>query len=260
MKWPELLLMIRHDVSAYNVLSARKKKSRLYKEFLAAFDQDPNSDKARILAAAVQEEFALDTGDANTELLDREAKRATEVGIKLRRQYRHRAPHVIFVSPYKRTKLTLEGLVRGWPELAEVKVVEDERIREQEHGLALLYNDWRVFHATHPDQGRLYMREGAYWYRYPQGESVPDVRERNRSWIGSVVRDFAGKRLLAVTHHLTILATRANFERWDAERFVQVDRLEKPINCGVTAYRGDASKGRDGHFVLDYYNRRLYRR
>ena len=34
----------------------------------------------------------------------------------------------------------------------KVKIIEDERIREQEHGLSSIYNDWRVFFTLHPEQ------------------------------------------------------------------------------------------------------------
>ncbi len=259
MKWPELMLLVRHDVSAYNVLKSLKAKSKLYQTFLTEFKQNPESETTQALAKAVQAQFALGVGDAKTPLRDLEAKRAREVGAALWDRYGDALPHIIFVSPYERTRNTLAGLIRGWPGLEHVRVIEDERIREQEHGLALLYNDWRVFHAIHPEQGKLYQLEGRYWYRYPQGESVPDVRERNRSWMNTVVRDFAEQRILAVTHHLNILGIRANLERWDADDFIGVDEHDKPINCGVTAYKGDPTKGKDGRFGLEYYNHRLYK-
>jgi len=251
--------LIRHDVSAYNILKDKKLKSQLYQEFIKQFELDPTTDKAKALALAVQEEFSLGIGDAETPLLDLEAKRAEEVGIALRRKYHKKAPHVIFVSPYKRTKLTLAGLMRGWPELRKIHVVEDERIREQEHGLSLIYNDWRVFHTLHPEQRLLFKCEGSYWYRYPQGESVPDVRARDRSWMTSVVRDFSEKRVMAVTHHLNILGVRAHLERWSAEEFIRVDSSDRPLNCGVTTYRGNSKVGKDGRFELEYYNRRFYK-
>ena len=103
------------------------------------------------------------------------------------------------------------------------------------------------------------MPKGPYWYRYPQGENVPDVRDRNRSWTTTLTRDFVGKKVLAVTHHLNILATRANLERLGECEFTRLDEEDKPINCGVTLYRCDPTKGKNGHLVLEYYNRKLYR-
>lgn len=259
MKWPNLMLLVRHDVSTYNVLRDKKARSSLYREFLAEFSRDSDSETTRALARMVQAKFSLGIGDADTPLLDEEARRAEKVGAALRRVHGVEPPEVIFVSPYRRTKLTLAGLMRGWPEIGKVKVIEDERIREQEHGLSLVYNDWRVFHALHPEQKALYKLEGPYWYRYPQGENVPDVRERVRSWTNTIVRDFAERRIMAVTHHLSILALRANLERWDARTFQHTDKEDKPINCGVTVYRGYPDEGQNGRFRLDYYNHRFYR-
>lgn len=258
MKWPKLMILIRHDTSIYNALKEKKNKSLLYQAFLRSFSRDPNSEETVRLAKEVQAEFSLGVGDANTPLLDNEATRARKVGIALRKKYGPTQPHIIFVSPYQRTLMTLAGIVQGWPELRFTKVVEDERIREQEHGLSLIYNDWRVFHTLHPDQRRLYEIEGPYWYRYPQGENVPDVRERNRSWINTVVRDFSEKRILVVTHHLNILALRANLERWGAKDFMETDNEDKPINCGVTTYCGHPEEGKDGRFKLESYNRKMF--
>jgi len=64
---------------------------------------------------------------------------------------------------------------------------------------------------------------------------------------------------LAVTHHLSILSVRTNLERWDADRFIDTDQKNKPINCGVTLYQGNPNEGSEGHFNLQYYNRRFYK-
>jgi broad specificity phosphatase PhoE len=257
MKWPSQLMLIRHDTSEYNVLRDRKKNDPEYRHFVELFESDPGSTATIKLARSIQQRFALGKGDAETNLADLEGRQAFETGVALR-EGGSALPHVIFVSPYHRAKETLRHITRGWPELDEVPVYEEERIREQEHGLSLLYNDWRVFETLHPEQQKLRKLEGAYWYRYPQGENVPDVRERNRSWMRTLTRDWNGQRVLAVTHHLNILAFRANMERWSAERFMHTDEHDKPINCGVTTYVGKPELGKDGRLVLGIYNECLY--
>jgi len=255
MKWPSTLTLIRHDISAYNILKKKKEKSSLYQKFLASFTKDVFSKATRKLAEQVRSEFALRIGDHNTPL-DDDAGRATTMASRLKTKIE--CPDVVFVSPYERTQDTFTRMIKGWPELKDIPLYEEERIREQEHGLALLYNDWRVFHALHPEQAHLRKIEGVYWYRYPQGENVPDVRERNRSWLGTLVREFSEKKVLAITHHLNILATRANLERLNAEQFETVDEKEKPINCGVMIYRGHSKKGTNGKLVLEAYNEKLF--
>lgn len=256
MKWPSLLMLIRHDVSVYNALKAKKNKNPLYQEFLRAWKADPESDKTRRFAREAHKIFKLDFGDHDTPLAEAEGRQAETTGKMLKKEFG--PPDVIHVSPYLRARLTLEFMIKGWPELVEAKTYEEERIREQEHGLALLYNDWRVFEALHPEQRLLYNLEGSYWYRYPQGENIPDVRGRNRDWLSTLIREFSGKRVMAITHHLNILVTRANLERFGEEEFVRLDKEEKPINCGVTVYREKPLRGKDGKLVLNFYNKKYY--
>jgi IS5 family transposase len=61
-----------------------------------------------------------------------------------------------------------------------------------------------------------------------------------------------------VTHHLTILSFRANYERLSPEEFIRLDEHEKPVNCGITVYRGDPNQGKDGKLVLQIYNKKFY--
>ena len=248
---------IRHDTSVYNALRDKKKGDPLYVRYLAARKKDDGSEEARDLARQVQKKFNLRVSDADTPLVDIEGRQAFEVGTVLASL--HEQPDVVFVSPYLRATQTLEHLTRGWPALRSVKRYDDDRVREQDHGLATLYNDWRVFETLYPEQKALRKLQGPYWYRYPQGENVPDVRGRNRSWLGTITRDYAGKHVLVVTHHLNILAVRANLERFGAAEFIRLDEKEKPINCGVTVYLGDPNKGKNGRLELEYYNRKYYR-
>ncbi len=256
MKWPKTLTLIRHDTSAYNAMKEAKKGHPLYEKFLAAWRKDATSEDTKRLALEVHQTFAMNVSDSETPLADKEGRQARVTGEKMRAEFD--LPDIIYVSPYRRTLQTLEHVTQGWPELAKVRIVKDERVREQEHGLALLYNDRRVFETLHPEQRLLSEQEGEYWYRFPQGENVPDVRLRNRSWVSTLIREFAGKHVLTVTHHLNILATRANLERLDAEEFIRLDREEKPVNCGVTVYRGHPELGRDGRLVLETYNKKYY--
>ena len=110
----------------------------------------------------------------------------------------------------------------------------------------------------HPEQGELHRLLGEYDYRFLNGENIPDVRQRNLSWITTLTREFSDTRVMAITHHLTILATRANFERLSPEQFLQLDEHEKPVNCGVTRYTGNPQLGSSGKLELEEYNRQYY--
>jgi broad specificity phosphatase PhoE len=253
-KWPLSVMFMRHDTSAYNVLRDQKRSDPTYKVFLKAWRSNPDSEVCRALAIEVWQKFALSSGDASTPLADPDGGKAYRTGLRLSEEFGE-VPDQIFVSPYLRTLGTLKHLRRGWPALNDVDDKEEERVREQEHGLALIYNDWRVFETLNPEQRMLRKLEGPYWYRYPQGENVPDVRLRLRSWMQTLSRDYVGKKILVVSHHLTILSIRANFENWSSDRFIEVDEKDKPRNCSITLYRGHPEKGKDGRLLLDYYNK-----
>jgi broad specificity phosphatase PhoE len=256
MKWPETFMLIRHAKSVYNNLKDRKKEDALYQQFVEVFEKDPASTESVALAHLVRKKYALCVGDWNTPLDERETHTAVTTGKRLREEFP--LPDVIHVSPYLRACQTLDLLYTGWPELEEVPFFREELIIEQGHGLANLYNDWRVFHVLHPEQRKLYDIEGPYWYRYPQGENTSDVRKRNRLWLNTVTREFSEKRMMVITHHLNILSTRANLERLDADEFVRLDKEEKPLNCGVTLYRGEPREGGKGKMRLEFYNKIYY--
>lgn len=256
MKWPENIMLIRHGQSEYNALREKKLNDPLYQAFLREYDRG-HSSKLVTMARTMRSKFALNVNDYGTTLSAEGHSQARMTGRSLHIG-KTLAPDVILVSPYLRTRQTLEELTARWPALAACKTVHDDRIREQEHGLSLLYNDWRIFHALHPEQREQRELMGPYWYQYPQGESVPMVRDRNRSMTETMIREYAGKRVLLITHHVTILCFRANYERLSPEQFIDLDENQKPVNCGVTLYRGDPNLGSEGKLVLDYYNRKLY--
>jgi len=110
----------------------------------------------------------------------------------------------------------------------------------------------------HPEQAELQLLLGEYDYRFLNGENIPDVRQRTHSWIATLTREFAGKRVMAITHHLTILATRANFERLGPEEFLHLDKNDKPVNCGVTRYVGITLDGRS-KLKMEKYNEQYCR-
>lgn len=263
MKWPLSLTIIRHGQSAYNVLRDKKKADPEYQEFVKWFDSDKQvNGKMMQRAMDLQKRYSTGVSDYDTPLTEEGQRQATETGKHILNNVP--MPDVIFISPYKRTRATFEWL---WahgitlPSKGEIKVppfVYDDRIREQEHGLSLLYNDWRIFQTMHPEQRRLYNLQGPYWYQFPQGESVSMVRERIRSFLTMLVREYAGKHVWLVSHHLTLLSIRSTLERLSPEQFMDLDNNEKPINCGVTLYLGDPKLGSGGKLLLAMYNRRLY--
>jgi len=255
-KWPATINWIRHAESGYNVLRERKQQDPLYAEFLRAFEADSGSKQTIGLAQEVWERFRLEYGDYDTPITERGESQARALGLALPNEIE--MPDTIILSPHKRACATLECIIESWPDLRDVARVEEPRLREHEHGLALIYNDWRVYHVMEPKQRMLYEIGGPYWYRYPQGENTPDVIERVRSFIGTIVRDYSERRVLIVSHHLTLLSFMAAIQRWDCATFTKWNEEQKPINCGLTIFRGNPHVGSEGRLELLEYNKKLY--
>ena len=257
MKWPSHLVIIRHGESAYNALRREKQADELYQRFIRAFESDHRSPETQQLAFLVKERFALGVSDYQTPCSEEGKLQGRRLGARINEKMPK--PDVVFISPYLRTDQTFDWMMEGGFDTGSAKIVRGEdRIREQEHGLSLLYSDWRVFHALHPVQKELYDLLGPYWYQYPQGESVSMVRDRVRAFTNMIIREHVGEVVYLVSHHLTKLSIRANLERWTPEEFIRVDNEEKPINCGVTHYIGNSNSGSDGRLELKEYNLRLY--
>ena len=254
MKWPAELLLIRHAESAYNSLRKQKDDDPDYRRFLTLLEHDPSRPELQPLAVLLHKKHALGYSDRDTPITPVGEAQARTTGREMRASGVH-SPDVIFVSPYLRTEQTLHFLQEEWPDLRNAKVYREERIRERDHGLGVLYNDSRIYFLMHPEQAALYKLLGEYDYRYLNGENIPDVRLRNLSWISTITRECAGKRVMEITHYLTILATRANFERLSPEEFLRLDKHEKPLNCGVTRYIGNPNLGSRGKLELRDYNR-----
>ena len=257
MKWPTELLLIRHAESAYNNLKKTKAADPDYRRFRELFEGDRSNPEIGPLARALQTRHALGCSDRDTPITVQGELQARITGRRMR-ESGVQCPDVVSVSPYLRTVETLRYLKEEWPALGNAREYKEERIREKDHGLALLYNDWRIYHVIHPEQGALHRLLGEYDYRFVNGENIPDVRQRNLSWIATLTREFSGKRVMAITHHLTILATRANFERLGPDEFLHLDEHEKPVNCGVTRYICDVS-ATQGKLKLAKYNEQYYR-
>jgi len=136
-------------------------------------------------------------------------QQAREAGEKLRALLRTDDTLHFFISPYKRTRQTTEGILYGLCsnepvpspfQRSRIKVYEEPRLREQDFG---------NFQPGTEEVERLWRERAAYghfFYRIPNGESGADVYDRVSSFNGSLWRrfaedDFASVAVL-VTHGL----------------------------------------------------------
>ncbi len=262
--WPELYL-VRHGQSEYNILRAIKAKDELYQEFRREFElwdkrfksakswlRELPNDRLVELAIQVSEKFSLNCSDADTLLTEEGKRQAQETGKALAKFIE--VPDVVFCSPYTRTNQTFENVAMFCPQFDGVKVYQEDRIREQEHGLLTVYNDWRIYQVFHPEQKALSDRCGSYDVCHPNGENIARVRDRVRSWFDKLLREYAGKRVWAFSHHLTILTITGLHKHWDRRQFMWWDKYKVPPNLSVTSFK---PRG-DGKLILDQYGKVYY--
>jgi len=90
------------------------------------------------------------------------------------------------MSPYVRTKETFNGIAAAYGGIDEVLWIEEPRLREIEYG-----------NYDRPDITSLHREKqafGAFYYRYPEGESPADVYDRACSFIESLFRMWQVRR------------------------------------------------------------------
>merc|ERR1719223_2202627 len=113
----------------------------------------------------------------------------TEKGIAQARSTGHKLaalvkdePVYFCVSPYRRTRQTLEELGRAINKASVLGVREDPRLAEQQFGN---FQDVEAVKRAKADRHRF----GRFFYRFPNGEAGMDVYNRASSFFGSLIRD-----------------------------------------------------------------------
>lgn len=173
----------------------------------------------------VQKVSHLDVGDHAVALSAHGWEQAREAGQKLGADFLNQA--LIYTSPYRRTRQTLQGLLEGAGLSAAqtLRIYEDPRLREVDHGYAEV-------------QEQLEMRRlhGWFYYRFRGGESPADCFDRTSSFLESMMRQvnrIGIERVLIVTHGLTIRCFAMRFLHLTVEQF---DTLDSPHNCDVITF------------------------
>eukprot|EP00475_Leptophrys_vorax_P035719 TRINITY_DN5920_c0_g1_i2.p1 TRINITY_DN5920_c0_g1~~TRINITY_DN5920_c0_g1_i2.p1 ORF type:complete len:210 (+),score=51.79 TRINITY_DN5920_c0_g1_i2:1309-1938(+) len=129
-----------------------------------------------------------------------------------------------WVSPYKRTKMTLEEILKSFDQ--KVSVREEPRIREQ---------DWGNFQNPEIIQQLQKHRKkfGIFYFRFPEGESGADVYDRVSSFLESLFRDFHFDHVdhvVLVSHGITCRMFLMRFLRWSVDKFQRTWNLD---NCEI---------------------------
>ncbi len=169
-------------------------------------------------------------GDPSIPLSVHGATQAVQAGRTIGREFLDGA--LVYTSPYRRTRETLAGILAGAgvADRTDLRVYEDPRLREVEHG----YDEVEA-------QEELRKVHGWFYYRFRGGESPADCYDRTSNFLESMMRQAERKsadRVLIVTHGLTIRCFVMRFLHLTVEQF---DALANPENCAIVTI-GDRTK------------------
>jgi broad specificity phosphatase PhoE len=173
--------------------------------------------------------------DVDTPLTEVGWQQAEQTGLALRSNFP--SFDVIFHSGYQRTIQTTEGLLRSFPpEERSIPQRSDVLLRERDTGYAFDMTQQEAAHAF-TWLAEYWKTFGAFFAHPPGGESMAQVCQRVGLFLDRLQRDFAGKKILVVSHGGTIRAFRYWLESWTyeqaAERF---QHHSGPKNCSITSY------------------------
>jgi len=138
------------------------------------------------------------------------------------------APILFYVSPYLRTKQTLEELHLPNPVLY---TREEPRLREQDFGNFQDAVEMKRAKRERPKYGR-------FFFRFLHGESGADVFDRVSAFSGTFLRDMeqlgaedaANATAIFVTHGITSRLFVTKWFHWSVDEF---EELHNPPNCGL---------------------------
>ncbi len=172
-------------------------------------------------AANTGEVVPAEVGDHTVALTALGREQAREAGRRIGPAFLDGA--LAYCSPFRRARETMAGLVDGAGVPREkVRVFEDPRLREVEHG-----------YADVQSQEPLRRTHGWFYYRFRGGESPADCYDRTSGFLESLMRQAERKqadRVLVVTHGLTIRCFVMRFLDLTVEQF---DTMANPANCDV---------------------------
>ncbi len=162
---------------------------------------------------------------------------------------------VLYVSPYRRTVMTAEEVLSGLGH--RPPLVKEERLREKEWGILEGLTKHGV-RTRHPEEAARRRHVGKYYYRPPGGESYADVNLRVHSFLGTLVREHPGQRVLVITHQVVVLAFRKLLERMEEETVLELDRLDEARPASLLIYERRTPDGRPDFLARTHWNLLLH--
>lgn len=152
------------------------------------------------------------TPDNRIPLSPKGVEQAEEAGKKLRELIANESA-TFFVSPFLRSRQTLDAILRS-SAIERPVVREDPRLREQEWGN---FQDPKKM----PELMQKRREVGAFYFRFPEGESGADVHDRISSFLETLFREFkkreCSKNIVLISHGITLRLFLTRYFRWSIE-------------------------------------------
>lgn len=204
----------------------------------------------------IDENYYSTTPDNAMPLTELGWKQAKTAGKHLKEQLLGKAGNVHFIiSPYVRTVETFHGIVSAWCDpdeefghivdrkarlkawysrLLELGLSwrEDPRIREQDFGN---YQKPSVVNQCKKERAQF----GAFYFRFPNGESGADVFDRISTFLDSLWRSFdihKSRHYVLITHGIAIRVLLTRYYRYTIDQF---HLLANPKNCEMVVLEHD---------------------
>ena len=218
--WPSTLMLVRHGESLGNVANERAYADRA-------------------------DRLDLNVNDPSVELSELGVRQARALGKRLADLSADEQPTAVLASSYVRAQQTVDHIL-GTAGLEHLPRAADERLRDREQGVLDRLTSYGI-RTQFPEEAERRSYLGKFWYRPPGGESWADVAQRIRESLRDMRTDYAGERLLVVSHDVPILLTRYVLEHLTTDEAVGLSR--QVVNCGLTVYTRDGDQMR-----LDVFN------
>lgn len=277
------ITFVRHLESKYNEYKQLIKQNPTYIKFI----QEQDGEKKEKLAQELLSNFFETVGiDYETDLSSaghQQGEKIWKLYAELIKQHPELFPDIIYVSPYLRTRLTanyllknIEGLEINLDQLTKEEKLQDliigkfyekefalkidERIRERDHGSNVSPSFLREFHQE-KEGYRAYLgkmrNEQMHYYTAPEGwESQVQTNARAKLFWKDLFEKEEYKNILVVSHHLTILGTLLSIMWGSFQTFYQLNEFWKPENGSFTILSEipETDAGKENKFRIAWYN------
>lgn len=186
-----------------------------------------------------------DISDEDIPLTEKGRYQAIMSGPSIRQRYG--MFDVVYDSGYLRAATTRQLIMQAYPtdELATMDIRESYLVRERERGYTFAMTQKQAL-GFFPYKQENFEVFGHFYHRAPGGQSHADMCLQVECFLEKINREFAGKKVLVVTHGHTIRAFRFVLEGWTPKRYDSLMRdTGCPVeNCGVTEYQHNEKTGK----------------